>query len=294
MQKKLSFRWVSLLAAALSAAPAGAATSSRGPSRIQLIYHGGPLLQNVQVSTLFWGSGWKGNPLTGYFNGFFQALFADGRYLANLAQYDAGGYQIGTGALATTTTDEQAPAATIQDDEIRTEIRAQIAAGNLPKTAANSLYFVFTPPKTVVVDAYGDDSQNNFAGYHDFDSSSDGFSYAVIPYDDRLSNPRGMTLYASHELAEAITDPEPGDGTLGWYDNQNGEIGDIPVSLYHAKKIAKSALVDELDMPDGTVYLVQKEWSNQDKIPVAFAALPAAAPVPSAPSAPSASSATGS
>jgi len=239
------------------------------------------MLQNVQVATLFWGSDWKGSPLTDYFDGFFKSLFADGRYLSNLSQYDTGGYQVGTGTLATMTVDEQAPVATIQDADIRTEIRAQIAAGNLPKQTANTLYFVFTPPNTLVVNAYGDDSQNNFAGYHDFDSNSDGFAYAVIPYDDRLSNPHGMTLYASHELAEAITDPEPGDGTLGWYDNRNGEVGDIPVSLYQARKIAKSALVDELDLPDGTIYQVQREWSNQDSVPVAFAALPAATPVPS-------------
>jgi hypothetical protein len=294
MQKSFSFPWLPALAVALFAAPAMGASSSRGPSRISLTYHGGPMLQNVQVTTLFWGSNWKGSSLTDYFNGFFKSLFADGRYLANLDQYDAGGYTVGTGTLATTTIDEQAPATQIQDSEIRTEIRAQIAAGNLPKQDANTLYFVFTPPKTVVVDAYGDDSQNDFAGYHDFDSSSDGFSYAVIPYDDRLSNPQNMSLYASHELAEAITDPEPGDGTLGWYDNRNGEVGDIPVSLYQANKIAKSALEDELDMPDGAVYLVQKEWSNQDSAPVAFAALPTAAAAPGSPSAPAASSAIGS
>src|SRR6185312_10360249 len=33
-----------------------------------------------------------------------------------------------------------------------------------------------------------------------------------------------LTSTSSHELCEAITDPVPGDG---WYDDQNGEIGDI-------------------------------------------------------------------
>jgi hypothetical protein len=153
MQKNSSFRWLPVLAVALSAAPAMGASSSHGPSRISLTYHGGPMLQNVQVATLFWGSNWKGSALTDYLNGFFKGLFTDGRYLANLSQYDAGGYTIGTGTLATTTIDEQAPATKIQDSEIRAEIRAQIAAGNLPKQSDNTLYFVFTPPQTVVVDA---------------------------------------------------------------------------------------------------------------------------------------------
>jgi hypothetical protein len=292
MPKSFSFRLVPLLAAALFAGPAGAAQSSRAPSRIHLTYHGGPMMQNVQVATLFWGSDWKGNPLADYFNGFFQALFNDGRYLANLSQYNINGYQVGAGALVTTTTDDQSPASTVHDAEIRTEIRAQIAAGNLPKPTADTLYFVFMPPQTLVVDGYGDDSQNDFAGYHDYDPSSDGFAYAVIPYDDRLAHPQGMTEYASHELAEAITDPEPGDTTLGWYDDNNGEVGDIPVSLYQARKIKRSDLVDGLTMPDGTVYQVQKEWSNKNIAPVAFAAPPAAAPASAPAATPAATPAT--
>ena len=50
--------------------------------------------------TLFWGSRWKGNPLAGYLNRFFPALFAGGRFMANLAQYSAGAYRIGNGTFA--------------------------------------------------------------------------------------------------------------------------------------------------------------------------------------------------
>ena len=85
MNRSLPFRLVPLLAAALAATPGWAAPSSRGPKPIQLTYRGGPLIQHVQVATLFWGPDWKGSALTGYFNSFFEALFADGRYTANLA-----------------------------------------------------------------------------------------------------------------------------------------------------------------------------------------------------------------
>ena len=40
--------------------------------------------------------------------------------------------------IATTATDDQTPASTIHDAEIRTEIRAQIAAGNLPTPTADT------------------------------------------------------------------------------------------------------------------------------------------------------------
>jgi hypothetical protein len=52
-----------------------------------------------------------------------------------------------------------------------------------------------------------------------------------------------LTGTSSHELCEAITDPVPGSG---WYDNANGEIGDI--CAWNFKKVAG--------------YTVQLEWSN--------------------------------
>jgi hypothetical protein len=256
----------------LGTSPGWAQRPSRNPlNSINVTYHGGPLLQNVKVTTLFYGSDWSSSNLPDYFNGFFKAVFADGRYMANLAQYSAGGYTIGNGTFATTDMDAATLPATVKDAQIQAEIRAQVAAGNLPAPDDNTLYFVFTAPHIVVEDAYGNNSAQDFSGYHDYAPGSDGFSYAIIPYDNSLSDARKMTAYASHELAEAVTDPQPTDTGLGWYDNRNGEIGDIPVSLYLAGRISLSGLTELLTASDGTAYLVQKEWSNQDSAPVAFA-----------------------
>jgi len=52
-----------------------------------------------------------------------------------------------------------------------------------------------------------------------------------------------LTVTASHELCEAITDPVPGQG---WYDDNNGEIGDI--CAWTTKTVGQ--------------YTVQQEWSN--------------------------------
>lgn len=52
-----------------------------------------------------------------------------------------------------------------------------------------------------------------------------------------------LTGTSSHELCEAITDPVPG---TGWYDDRNGEIGDICAWAF--KKLGG--------------HVVQLEWSN--------------------------------
>jgi len=55
-----------------------------------------------------------------------------------------------------------------------------------------------------------------------------------------------LTKTFSHELIEAVTDP---DSNLGWNDVTNGEIGDICNDLF-------------TQLPTGET--VQLEWSNQE------------------------------
>ena len=69
-----------------------------------------------------------------------------------------------------------------------------------------------------------------------------------------------------------MTDPQEIRLSVGWYDDYNGEIGDIPVDLYLAGRIKDVDLWDVLEGSDGARYLVQKEWSVKDGAPVAFAA----------------------
>jgi hypothetical protein len=54
-----------------------------------------------------------------------------------------------------------------------------------------------------------------------------------------------LTSTSSHELAESITDPIPG---RGWYDDNNGEIGDI--CAWQFKELGP--------------WTVQLLWSNKD------------------------------
>jgi hypothetical protein len=126
-------------------------------------------------------------------------------------------------------------------------IQQQISAGALPASNPNTIYFVFLPSGVTVTQG-GSASCRDFCGYHD--AIGNDIFYAVMPFPDcsgcssNLSTFAALTVTASHELCEAITDPIPGEG---WYDNQNGEIGDI--CAWQTKKVG--------------AYTVQKEWSNQ-------------------------------
>jgi len=276
MKRLFSWILVPLLAASLAAHPMPAAAAP-GPNldNIQVKYHGGPLLRRVRVITLFWGPDWKQSRLPAYLNSFFRALFADGRFMANLAQYSTSDYTIENGVFGGSYTDPQAPPSTIEDSDVEAEIRDAIDGGHVRKPDENTVYFVFTPPKATLDSPSGTDPEIDFSGYHQYAAAGTPFAYAVIRYDDRQSGPALMTMTASHELAEAVTDPEPELQRRrrgGWYDENNGEIGDIPQLLFEAGRIDEDGLLDELDMPDGSAYLVQKQWSLKDAAPIAFAA----------------------
>jgi hypothetical protein len=280
MKRSVSFRLIllALSVAALGTLPRGAvAHPRRTPPPIALTYRSGPVLAKVRVVTLFWGSNWSGSQLSGHLNNFLSALFADGRYMANLAQYGVSGFPIGNGTLDSTATDSRQPPARLQDAAIQTEIRAQIAAGHLPTPDENTVYAVFTPPNVEVFDAYGGNSvgygPNDFVSYHDWASGNDGFPYLVMTYDDSLGTAQdSMTVDLSHELAEVVTDPDPNDliSEIGWYDDYYGEVADIVDTLYNERLIGDADYVAQLKGPDGSSYLVEKFWSVKANAPVAF------------------------
>jgi hypothetical protein len=230
------------LAAPAPVAPAAAA---------KLTYRGGPLLTTVQVFTVFWGDAWQASQqamLAGQINQFFDFVLGSS-LLDQMSEYSAPGKPIGHGShVGSATAASPAPGQSIDDGAIQKFIQQQISTNSaMPKPTPNTLYFVFLPPG-VSVSLGGQSSCTTFCGYHS-DINGQIF-YAVMPFPDCTGCKGGLTLLdaitttSSHELCEAITDPIPGQG---WYDDRNGEIGDI--CAWKSKRIG--------------AYEVQLEWSNR-------------------------------
>jgi hypothetical protein len=140
---------------------------------------------------------------------------------------------------------------TLQDADVQNLIDANITS-LLPAPDANTLYCVFFP--TGVTIQFGTDAScTTFCGYHNsfVDSNGNTIRYAALPFPDCAGCLGGMTAkdaltsVTTHEIAEAVTDAAA-DGS-GWYDQANGEIGDI------------CAWMTKLDAAGNTVQLL---WSN--------------------------------
>ena len=181
-------------------------------------------------------------------NAFFDAIVTS-TLIDQLAEYSVPKYAIRRGRrVGTAMVTTPALKKSVSDTAVHTMLRRQIAkGGGVPRATPNTLYFVYIEPGVRVVMG-GSSSCQAFCGYHN--SIGRTIFYAVMPYPGcngclgGLSPFDALTSTSSHELCEAITDPVPGEG---WYDDTNGEIGDI--CAWKTKTVGQ--------------YTVQLEWSNR-------------------------------
>jgi len=229
-------------------APVGAAAPPVAP---RLTYRGGPLLTAVEVFAVFWGSAWQQQPQAGLvsrLNQFFDSVLTS-PLIDQLSEYNVPGHSIQHGRrTATVTVTSPALRRHATDNTIRHMLQQEILSNPaFPKPSPDTLYFVYLPPG-VSLTSQGGKSCMTFCGYHD--AINGQVFYAAMPYPGcsgclgGLPDFDALTLTSSHELCEAITDPVPG---MGWYDDHNGEVGDI--CAWKTKQVGG--------------FTVQLEWSNQ-------------------------------
>ena len=254
--------------------PRGPAPTVAAPAP-SLQNHGGPLLGSVEVVPIYWGAAWS-NPtnaqLASDLDAFFDFVLTS-EYMDLLAEYGTAATAIGHGRrLQSVRIAESEPGATVggvrqvTDAQIRSALQGFVDDGTLPETTPNTLYFVYLPPEVAsLLDSSRSCAPGGFCGYHNHAS---GLRYAVVPFADcqgcvfpgELLDT--LTVVSSHELAEAITDPD----LDAWWDGATGEeIGDI--CNRDTVRLGR--------------FLVQTEWSNAQgacAVAPATAASPASLP----------------
>jgi hypothetical protein len=233
-------------------------TVEASPERVaattpSMSYHGGHLLANVEVFTIFWGHAWSVDPLDGIvaqINQFFDFIVASS-LMDMLAEYSAGGVTIGQGSrIGTLTVADSEPGGTthiISDSDIQSQLQAWVNAHRIPPQTTNTLYFTYLPPG-VTSTMGGSGSCTGYCGYHNRIAD---IYYAVEPYIDcggcnftGSSVFTNLTKVSSHELCEAVTDPD----LDGWYNADGEEVGDVCNGAGDVQQLGG--------------WYVQSEWSN--------------------------------
>jgi hypothetical protein len=256
------------------------------PAGAHLSYFGGPIISNVQVIQVLYGSGSYNPQVAGTTSPTMGNFFADitsTGLISLMQQYNTPvsggtGQTFGNGTFAGLF--QIVPSAgnngsTITDAQIQSELLAQINAGHLPAPVLdaqgnpNTIYMTYFPPgKTISQGGSNSCQAGGFCAYHGTTSSllnGHNVLYGVLPdmqAGSGCSSGCGTstvfgnyTSVTSHELTEAMTDAFVGIATtfsapLAWYDMTNGEIGDI-CNGQQGTYVA-----------NGTSYTIQLEFSN--------------------------------
>lgn len=254
----------------LSAAPLKTAAAAGA----HLTYYGGPVISNVKVVKVEYGAGTYQSFVTGTgsasMEGFYTGV-TNSAYMDWLSEYNTSTQKIGRGTYAgnrAITPASTRNKSTITDANIQAELNAQITAGHLPAPDGNTLYMVHFPKGKHISQGGSMSCQaGGFCAYHGtFKRNGQYVYYGVMPdmsagsgCDTGCGNGTAFgnqTSVAAHEMIEAITDAAVGLATtfaspLAWYDQTNGEIGDIC-----------NGQQGTITGGNGATYTVQKEWSN--------------------------------
>lgn len=226
-------------------------------------YYGGNLLQHVEAQALFLGSDWStvsaNTAETATLNSSLTSL-TGGAYMDALTR---AGYGVGRGTATAGVIDNThyTSGSLITDASIQAKIQADINSGLLQRPDANRLYVVYIDPSVAVNLGFGQGTtQQGILGYHGAFAGRDAAgNFATIRYAVIVS-PGGaahnsslgtstidqLTAVTSHEVAEAVTDPDVNYAQLGWYDPQRGEIGDITENNPNALVRLNGYLIQEV------------------------------------------------
>jgi len=260
----------------------------------QVTYQGGGVLTSPEVVTVTFPGDTLAKQLEEFDDGITQTCYWD-TIRAGYCE-SSGSNCVGRGTVPAKPHVEMttAPATSYTDSSsggsstIATYIQQQVSSGVFPAPTANTIYVLWFPASTTI-SLDGQTSCQVFGGYHNSTSvtppggSNTVVSYAVLP---RCQNSIDyLTFAASHEIAEASTDPHVGENQIGFYLPMNnlddlawdlvpggGEIGDLCVDFTGLNQDQTKATG-----PNGTTWTVERLWSNAN----AAAGLDPCVPMPS-------------
>ncbi len=189
------------------------------------VYWGGPIIPNVKIIMVLWGSGVYApyitqqnvpQSMTSYYTELVKSSWMD-----TLSEYNTNSQSVGRGTfVGRYTITPSVSSSTITDDFIEGELIRQINDENLPPNDDSTLYQIHFP-QNKVISAFGMLSCVDFCAYHNTVTlPTPGLYYSIIPDFSSESDCswgcgsstefNNVCSVSSHEIAEAITDPAIG------------------------------------------------------------------------------------
>jgi len=242
---------------------------------LYLTYHLGPILRNVQIVALLWGGSPSSflkefDPASPEPNLFtFYRDLVKSRFWRGLREY-----AIGEGDYLGAYRVPIRPASSVRGLNIVEDLALLIESGAISTFQGEDVLYAIHLPKNVTVELHGNHrSCTSFCSYHDtFTWGQNNIRYAVFP--DLSGCPacspilglgptnatvvatpfQTATTFISHEIYDAVTDPDPGRGWTTLPSPRGNEIGDLC-----------NGFVANLTAWNGVTYTAQTYWSNRQQ-----------------------------
>ncbi|KAI8910459.1 hypothetical protein EDD86DRAFT_266187 [Gorgonomyces haynaldii] len=218
----------------------------------KLIDYGGPVLSNVHVVPIYYGTVTSANDLTQFYGAITNSVYMDW-----LSEYNRQSVTIGRGTAGTPLFVNASTKTTLLDPSDITPILTTLFDAGKITPNANTYYPIHFQPGISIKNSDGSQSCVNggFCAYHSTIKYK-GTNIDLGPGSGCYSGCGGGTQFentcsvASHELIESVTDAHIGFATsyappLAWYDADWG-----------------NALQGKVVGGDGKTYVVQKQYSN--------------------------------
>jgi len=256
-----------------------------------LLYNGGPVMHTPSIYIIYWVPPHLQDGSSTSLSSSYQKIetnlvtqyFGHSLMNNNTQYYDTGSYIANAGKFAGAYVDKSLYPGKdcvdplgisnshncISDGDVENEV-AKVMGIKGWKGGVNNLFMVFTSSNEgECFTSNSDCAYSNYCGYHTyFTSGSTDVIYAYMPYGNpsycQISgapSPNGFpaadtaSTAASHELTEAITDPE----LDAWFDSSGSEIGD-ECAYYYGVPLWDGGNATE--QWNGYVFYIQTEYSN--------------------------------
>src|SRR5262249_40630113 len=190
-------------------------------------YHGGPVMLGTTNVYYIWYGNWSGNSAMTILTDLANNIGGSPYFNINTTYYNGSNVHVSNSVhFVSYTTDNYSQGTSLSDAAIQTVVSSAISSGRLPKDT-NAVYFVLTSADVTASSGFC----TQYCGWHTHGTiSGSDIKYAFIGNPDRCpsacaaqtTSPNGnagadgMASIISHELEEAVTDPD----LNAWYDRR--------------------------------------------------------------------------
>ena len=245
-------------------ANAGRAKPQRGNG---INYHGGPLMLGTTNVYYIWYGNWNGNSAVTILTDLAQNIGGSPYFNINTTYYDGSNTHVTNSVhYAGSTTDSYSRGTSLSDAAIQGVVADAINQGRLPKDTS-AVYFVLTSSDVTASSGFC----TQYCGWHTHGTiAGSDIKYSFVGNPDRCpsaceaqttgpngnAGADGMASIISHELEEAVTDPD----LNAWYDTRGQENADKCAWTFGTTYTSNGASANvHLGSRD---FLIQRNWVN--------------------------------